>query len=124
MLAYAAMGLLAWMTGRIVRHVPGWSQFKGYDKKRRRLQFSLAGHYHDMSVTDSQFDRRFKLPASVSHWPSMPETLPVRLGASHQGHPAIPLRPHVRRESWNATAAWSSNTSNAHWGNLDIKHIV
>lgn len=54
-----------------------WNNFKGYDKKRRRLHLTFAGRFHDFAVTDPEFDRRFKLPDAASKWPSTPQALPV-----------------------------------------------
>ncbi len=73
----ASLYLIKAPQGWAFRYFKEWNQFKGYDKKRRRLQFSFAGNYHDMSVTDPEFDRRFKLPGATSQWASMPETLTV-----------------------------------------------
>jgi hypothetical protein len=73
----ASLYLIKAPRGWTFKYFKEWNQYKGYDKKRRRLQFSFAGSHHDMSVTDSEFDHRFKLPGAVSQWPSMPETLPV-----------------------------------------------
>ena len=54
-----------------------WNSFKGYHKKRRRLQMTFGRQYHDFSVTDSNFDGRFKLPNAASQWPDSPAPLTV-----------------------------------------------
>lgn len=73
----ASLYLIKAPAGWRFKYYKEWNNYKGYDKKRRRLQFNFAGDYHDLSVTDPQFDRRFKLPGAVSQWPSIPETLTV-----------------------------------------------
>jgi hypothetical protein len=54
-----------------------YNSFKGYDKKYRKLELTFAGKYHEFSVTDLGFDRRFNLPSAVSQWPNPGETLTV-----------------------------------------------
>ncbi len=60
-----------------LKYFKEWNSFKGYDKKRRRLELTFAGKHHEFSVTDPEFDRRFKLPGAVSQWPDLPQTLTV-----------------------------------------------
>jgi hypothetical protein len=73
----ASLYLIKAPPGWTFQYFKEWNQHKGYDKKRRRLQFSFAGNYHDLSVTDPEFDLRFKLPGATSQWPSIPKTLTV-----------------------------------------------
>ncbi len=54
-----------------------YNSFKRYDKKVRKLEFKLDGKFHEYSVTDPEFDRRFKLPVAVSNWPDAPQAVVV-----------------------------------------------
>lgn len=73
----ASLYLINAPSGWSFEHFKEWNQHKGYDKKRRRLKMTFGGRYHDFSVTDSEFDRRFKLPGAASQWPDIPSKLTV-----------------------------------------------
>jgi hypothetical protein len=45
-----------------------YNPFKRCDQKSRKLELALAGRQHEFSVTDPEFDHRFKLPAETSRW--------------------------------------------------------
>jgi hypothetical protein len=60
-----------------LRYFKEWYHYNGYDRKRRRLELTFARQYHEFSVTDPDFDRRFELPGATSRWPDVPETLTV-----------------------------------------------
>jgi hypothetical protein len=73
----ASLYLIKAPNGWSFEHFKEWNQTEGYDKKRRRLKMIFGGKYHDFAVTDSEFDKRFKLPAAASHWPNSPTLLAV-----------------------------------------------
>jgi len=73
----ASLYLINAPTGWTFEHFKEWNQHRGYDKKRRRLKLTFGGKYHDFAVTDSEFDRRFNLPAAASRWPDIPTRLAV-----------------------------------------------
>lgn len=73
----ASLYLIKAPNGWTFEHFKEWNQTKGYDKKRRRLKMTFGGRYHDFSVTDSGFDKRFNLPGAVSRWPDIPTRLTV-----------------------------------------------
>lgn len=73
----ASLYLIKAPKGWSFEHFKEWNQTTGYNKKRRRLKMFFGGHYHDFAVTDSEFDRRFKLPNASSSWPDNPTVLAV-----------------------------------------------
>jgi hypothetical protein len=59
-----------------------YNSFKRYDKKVLKLEFKIGGQFHEFSITNPEFDRRFKLPVAVSSWPTWHSPSPFQIRAA------------------------------------------